>query len=238
MKRSILALLVPLCLGACATGNRELGGPSGITVIDATSLPAPDGVDVNATVRSYRIGPFDELLIDVYGFQELHERKIVADSAGRISIPIAGDINAMDRTLEDVEREIVQRLRIAHVRNPVVAVNLSEARSRRITVDGEVELPGLYPVMGRMSLMQAVASARGATEYARLEDVVVFRSVNGQRMAALYNLQAIRRGAYPDPEVFANDVVVVGDSPGRRLFQSFIQLTPLLASPIVAVLQN
>ncbi|MBC7042118.1 polysaccharide export protein, partial [Salmonella enterica subsp. enterica serovar Enteritidis] len=80
----------------------------------------------------------------------------------------------------------------------------------------------LYPVNGRMTLMRAVATAKGTTEFAKLDDVVIFRTVNGQKMAALYNLKAIRQGAYDDPEVFANDVVVVGDSPARRLFKDIL----------------
>ncbi|WP_196782026.1 hypothetical protein, partial [Salmonella enterica] len=73
-----------------------------------------------------------------------------------------------------------------------------------------------------MTLMRAVATAKGTTEFAKLDDVVIFRTVNGQKMAALYNLKAIRQGAYDDPEVFANDVVVVGDSPARRLFKDIL----------------
>jgi polysaccharide export outer membrane protein len=107
-----------------------------------------------------------------------------------------------------------------------------------ITVDGQVREPGLYPVLGRTTLMRAVATAKGTTEFARLQDVVVFRTVGDQQMVALYNLQAIRRGVYPDPEVFANDVVVVGDSPARRLFRDVLQAAPLLVTPLVALLNQ
>ena len=98
--------------------------------------------------------------------------------------------------------------------------------------------PGLYPVVGRMTLMRAVATAKGTTEFARLDDVVVFRTVGDRQMAALYNLGAIRRGAYPDPELYASDVVVVGDSPGRRLFRDILQAAPLITAPIIAYLSN
>ena len=81
--------------------------------------------------------------------------------------------------------------------------------------------------------MRAIANAKGAAEYARLDDVVVFRSVNGKKMAALYNLTAIRKGLYPDPRIYANDIVVVGDSKARRMFQQFIQMFPLLSTPLV-----
>jgi polysaccharide biosynthesis/export protein len=67
---------------------------------------------------------------------------------------------------------------------------------------------------------------------------VIFRTVEGKQLAALYNLKAIRRGNYDDPEVFANDVVVVGDSSARRLFRDILQVVPLLTTPIIVALQN
>jgi polysaccharide export outer membrane protein len=86
-------------------------------------------------------------------------------------------------------------------------------------------------------LLRAVASARGLTEFADQDDVVILRTVGGQRIAGLYNIGAIRRGLYEDPALYANDLVVVGDSPQRRLFRDFVSVAPLLASPVIALLQ-
>jgi polysaccharide export outer membrane protein len=88
-----------------------------------------------------------------------------------------------------------------------------------------------------MTLMRAIASAKGLSEYARQDDVVILRIVDGRKMAGLYNVDAIRRGAYDDPAIYANDMIVVGDSPQRRLFRDFVALTPILAAPLIAVLQ-
>ena len=68
--------------------------------------------------------------------------------------------------------------------------------------------------------------------------MVIFREVDGQRFAGLYNLKGIRRGNYPDPEVYANDVILVGDSPGRRLFKDVIQAAPLFTTPLIVALRN
>jgi polysaccharide biosynthesis/export protein len=89
-----------------------------------------------------------------------------------------------------------------------------------------------------MTLVRAVATAEGTAEFAKLDDVVIFRTVKGQQLAALYNLKAIRRGSYADPEVFANDVVVVGDSQAKRLFKDALQVLPLLTTPLIILLQN
>jgi polysaccharide export outer membrane protein len=88
-----------------------------------------------------------------------------------------------------------------------------------------------------MTLQRAIARAKGVTDYAS-SDVVVFRTVGDQRMAALYSLRAIQNGAYPDPDIYADDIVVVGDSPGRRLFQNVLQVLPLAITPLVALLQR
>jgi polysaccharide biosynthesis/export protein len=124
------------------------------------------------------------------------------------------------------------------MRDPRVSVNVLEMHSQLVTVDGQVTEPGMFPVTGDMTLMRAIARARGTTEFARLQDVVVFRTVGDQHMAALYNLEAIRRGLYPDPAVYPNDLVVVGDSPARRMFRDIIQASGLIVTPIVALLQN
>ena len=141
-------------------------------------------------------------------------------------------------TPQELARFIEQKLAAQYIRDPQVTINLKETVSQVVTVDGEVKEPGLYPVIGRMTLMRAVATAKGTSEFAKLQDVVIFRTVKGQKMAALYNLKAIRHGSYDDPEVFANDVVVVGDSAARRIFKDALLIAPLLTTPLILLLQN
>jgi polysaccharide export outer membrane protein len=206
--------------------------------MQGSELPAPDRTDLLSESRPYLIGPFDKLMIDVFGIEELSQKEVQTDASGRISFPLAGVIEAAGKTPAEIEDEIEARLRSRYVRDPQVTVNLKETVSQVITVDGQVKKPGLYPVIGKMTLMRAVATAEGTAEFAKLDDVVIFRTVNGQQLAALYNLKAIRRGNYSDPEVFANDVVVVGDSQARRLFRDAMQVVPLLTTPLIIALQN
>jgi polysaccharide biosynthesis/export protein len=237
MKKIAISLLALSLLAGCA-GNKTLGGASNINVIEGNELPAPDRTDLLAESRPYLIGPFDKLTIDVFGIDELSQKEVQTDASGRISFPLAGIIEAAGKTPAEIEDEIEARLRNRYVRDPQVSVNLKETVSQVITVDGQVKEPGLYPVVGKMTLMRAVATAKGTAEFAKLDDVVIFRTVKGQQLAALYNLQAIRRGNYADPEVFANDVVIVGDSSARRLFKDALQLVPLLTTPLIIALQG
>jgi polysaccharide export outer membrane protein len=237
MKKIALPLLALSLLAGCA-GSGQLGGASNVTVLQGNELPAPDRSDLLGESRPYLIGPFDKLMIDGFGIEELSKKEVQTDARGRISFPLAGIIEAAGRTPAEVEEEIEARLRSRYVRDPQVTVNLKETVSQVITVDGQVKRPGLYPVIGKMTLMRAVATAEGTSEFAKLDDVVIFRTVKGQQLAALYDLKAIRRGNYDDPEVFANDVIVVSDSQARRLFRDALQIVPLLTTPLVIALQN
>jgi polysaccharide export outer membrane protein len=150
-----------------------------------------------------------------------------------MSFPLAGVLDVSGKTPAEIEQELAARLRQAYVRDPQVTVNLKETVSRVVTVEGQVRKPGLYPVVGRMTLMRAIARAEGTDEFSNLDDVVIFRTVEGQRYAALYNLDAIRHGAYADPDIYANDVVMVGDSRSRRLFKDVLAVMPALLTPII-----
>jgi polysaccharide export outer membrane protein len=234
--KALTLLLVVGALAGCSH-TRPLSGGN-LAVLPVTELPPPTPAMADGSERPYLIGPFDKIEVDVFGVPELSRREIQTDASGRISFPLAGTIEANGLTAEQVAIEIGNRLRGRYVRDPRVTINLVESVSRTVTVDGEVREPGRYPVVGRMTLMRAIASARGVSEFARLSEVVVFREVGDQRMAALYNLQAIRNGQYQDPEIFAGDVVMVGNSPGRRLFRDILQAAPLLTTPIIALLQS
>jgi polysaccharide biosynthesis/export protein len=230
---SVLALLT---LGGCAK-TQPLMSSDSVKVVSQTALPPPTVADLSALDRPYLIGPFDKLTIDVFGVPEL-SKDLQADATGRISMPLIGSIDAAGKTPEQLSSAIEAALRGRFVRNPQVTVNLKESVSQVFTVDGQVKEPGLYPVIGHMSLMRAVATAKGAAEFAQLDDVVVFRTVDNQHLAALYNLKQIRRGAYADPEIYANDVIIVGDSQARRMFKDALQVLPGIATPLILLLQG
>lgn len=220
-------------LAACSDGRQGILGATAVT-LSPGQLPPPAGNDFVS--RSYKVGVSDHLAIDVYGIEELSKREVVVDASGRFSFPLVGSVEAAGKAPAQLQDEIATRLREKHVRDPQVTVNVREANSQVVTIDGEVKEPGIYPVLGNMTLMRAVASAKGLGEFARLDDVVVFRTVGGQRMAALYNLRAIRNGMYADPDIYPNDIIMVGDSPARRIFKDVIQVAPVLSYVVVALL--
>lgn len=231
----VLAILACLSVGACS--SPKLVGSQNIRVVSGSELPQPSLSDLSEPTRPYQMGPFDKVSVEVFGVADL-SRSVQIDANGQISLPLVGTVAAAGKTPGELGAVIADRLRGRYVRDPQVTVNLQESVSQRITLDGEVEQPGLYPVLGRMTLMRAIATAKGLTEFAQAKHVVVFRNVNNQQLAALYDLRAIRQGIYEDPEVFPNDVVVVGESEARRIFQNVVQGSALLTAPLIALIQN
>lgn len=236
MRRFCGALILTALTAGCAH-NEPLVSSGQLTVVpDTKGLPEPDRQDLTAQDRPSLVGPLDTIQVDVFNIPDL-SRELQVDASGRIAMPLAGTIDARGRTSQELAKAIEQALRGRYVRNPEVTVNIRSSVSQVVTIDGQVAEPGLYPVTNQMTLLRAIASAKGLSEFARQEDVVILRTVAGRRMAGLYDVAAIRRGAYADPAIYANDVIVVGDSPQRRLFRDFVSLSPIIAAPLIAILQ-
>lgn len=214
-----------LTVGACSSGARLDEGSTAVRV--AKALPAPDSAEVPIDLSNYRIGPMDQIAVSVFGAPELG-RDGTIDAAGNFAMPLVGTIAAAGYTPAELSKAIEDKLRGRYLRNPQVAINIKEARAQLVTIDGEVREPGVYPIVGRMTLQQAVATAKGASDAANIKNVIVFRTVEGQRMAAMFNLRDIRSGRYEDPQVFGNDIVVVGENATRKFLRDFSGAIPLL----------
>ncbi len=235
MLRHFILLLACLALPACG-GSPPIGTSPDVAVLSQAELPAPQREDLFGNKRPYLIGPFDKLSVSVFGVPDLTS-EVQTDAGGQLSIPLAGTIRAAGQTPTEVAGEIASRLRGRYVRDPQVTVNLVETVSQVLTVEGEVERPGSYPVLTDTTLLRAVANAQGTTEFAKTSEVIVFRTVGGQRYAGVYDLRGIRRGNYADPAVFANDVIVVSESRSRRLLRDVIQASPLFLAPVITLLR-
>lgn len=221
-------LLAAACaaLASCA-GSGPIGTAPTIEVAELSALPAP-AIDEVSVVR-----PQDSLRISVLGFPDLSRDELLVGYSGAFQFPLIGTVEADGRTPLEISEEIADRLRGDYVVNPEVTVDVLEQPGRLFTVGGEVNRPGRHQVLGSMTLLEAVAIGGGTSETAKLSEVLVFRTVNGQRYIGLYDLRAIQRGNYPDPLVYAGDIVQVGDSPTLRRIQAITALAPLITSPVI-----
>ncbi|MEM7689156.1 MAG: polysaccharide biosynthesis/export family protein [Pseudomonadota bacterium] len=229
-----LIAISAMTLGACST-SKPIGGAPGLQVRQG-DLPPPTPADLYAPADFAGIRPFDTLTIDVFGVQELSQRRVRVDANGEIAFPLVGNVPIAGMTTSQISAELEKRLKGQFVRNPQVTTNLESSENSTFTVYGQVEQPGVFPIVGEGTLLKAVATARGLAEYGNSREVIVFRTVAGERLATLYNMDAISRGAYTDPRIYPNDMIVVGDSQSRRLFDDIVGVATILATPITLVL--
>lgn len=174
---------------------------------------------------AYRIGPQDVLEISVFKVTELSKSTQVSE-AGTISYPLVGDVVAAGRTPREVERELTGRLGDKYLQKPQVSVFVKEYNSQRVTIEGAVKKPGVFPIQGSLSLLQAVAMAQGL-ENTSDNTVLVFRTQGGKRSAARFDVAEIRTGDAADPELQAGDVVVAGTSALKEGFSNFLKVLPV-----------
>ncbi|WP_448664972.1 polysaccharide biosynthesis/export family protein [Sphingomonas sp. CJ20] len=235
----VFLLCCLLATAGCARPSLPEPGTGAVTLVRGGVLPSPDLANSTAGERPFFIGPFDRLQVSVVAIPEIGTMDFQVDASGRISVPFVGILRVGGLTPLQIEAEIKDSLKASgYLKDPQVAVNLKEMVSQTVTVAGEVKSPGVFPVIGRLTLLRAITIAKGTTEFSKMNDVVVFREVGGERYAALYDFKAIQDGRYPDPEIFANDVIRVGDSRARRLFRDFITASPLWSGPIILLLRG
>jgi polysaccharide biosynthesis/export protein len=191
-------------------------------------LAAPDEQKFQTLEQNYKIAPMDKLAIKVFKMDDLSGDYDV-DLAGNISLPLIGQLSAANLTTEQLDDQLTQKLGAKYLEHPDVSVAIKASTAHVVTVDGAVKDGGRFPVAGPISLIQAVAMAKGTTEDANARRVAVFRTIGGQRQAAAFDLTAIRRGQNPDPEIYPGDIVVVDGSSVKAAQKQILQSIPLLS---------
>lgn len=242
-KFGIAACLIICChilLTACGGGNSlEPGGAfqttgnsggamtvNGNAAANAQKIFAANSASAAADKQDYKIAPLDVLDVAVFGVTELN-RTVQVSSTGMISLPLIKTVKAGGRTQAQLERDIAAKLEAGYLQSPQVSVFVKEYNSQRITVDGAVKKPGIFPTTGQISLMQAVAMAEGLTTVADPSGVLLFRTVDNKKMAARFDIRQIRAGKVDDPMLQAGDIVMVDESAGRTTLRDIKEVLPL-----------
>ena len=223
-KSSLLMLFFCCALFLLAGCTDKRGGPIAYSPAD---FGAPDPVEPAALGAGYRIAPMDTLNIRVFRMEDLTGDYQV-DLTGRGSMPLIGEVMAADMTTAELDEALTQKFGDKYLENPDVSVGIKESAARNLTVDGAVARSGAYPVTAPLTLMQAVAVAGGATDEANLRRVAIFRTIDGKRQAAAFDLVDIRRGQEPDPAVYAGDIIVVDGSSVKETTRQILSGIPLL----------
>ena len=186
----------------------------------SAASPADPAADPTQRITDYQIGASDLLEISVFQVPDM-SRTVRVNSHGLISLPLIGAVKAGGLTAQELEAAIAQKLAESLLQDPQVSVFIKEFVSQRVTVEGSVEKPGVYPLTGRTTLLQVIALASGVDLVAEENAVKVFRQngddANVGRTVLIYDLEAIRAGRVEDPLIQGNDLVVVEKSGARSM---------------------
>lgn len=194
------------------------GGPAPIGGNSPQATPLQPG---ETGPRDYRIGSQDLLEIQIYGIDNL-KREVRVNTRGMVSLPLIGPVQVGGLTSEEAETLIAERYAKDYLQDPQVSVFIKEFTSQRITVEGAVARPGIYPIRGDTTLVQAIALAGGQGQLPDLNEVMVFRLEAGQRRPLTYDLIKIRGGEAEDPKLVSEDIVVVKRQESRVVLRDSV----------------
>ena len=216
----LMALGCIAALSACQPQLRSelpVGAPAYTAIGGAVPAPA----------AAYQMRPGDRVSITIFQEPDLTQTDVIVDDAGTVTLPLIGAVQMGGRSTDEVSREIERAYGARYLRNPQANVALREVQPQTITVDGEVGRPGVYEIRPGYTLMSAVALAQGTTPTAKFDEVLVIRTVGGQRAAARFDITAVRAGRAADPQVLAGDQVVVGFDRLRGAYRDVLMAAPL-----------
>lgn len=212
-----------------SVSNAQGSVSSGPTTTDASSgqtkrvgSTAMTSIPAAATLKNedYRLAPQDVLEISVFQVPEL-TKTVQINALGEIGLPLIGNVQAGGKTTQELEQTIASKLSENYLQAPQVSVFVKEYRSQRVTVEGAVGNGGVYTIDGTSSLLQVIALAGGTTRVADSSNIIVFRVENGQRLAALFDINKIKDGSMPDPVIRGGDTIVVNDSTSKVAWRNF-----------------
>jgi len=186
-------------------------------------MPPPDP---SQEAAAYRIGPLDVLKVTVFQEKDLSFDQIQVDASGNLAFPLIGTVHAAGDTALELSNEIARELGKQYLVNPQVSVSVASSVSQNVTVEGDVKQPGVYAINGTETLLSALAQAQSPIDVAKLDQVVIFRDINGKRAGAVFDVKAIREGRVPDPQVLGGDVIVVGFDQVKGVFRDLFKAAP------------
>lgn len=205
-----------MILAACLIGGALPARSEDLTTQDkkeqakgSKGQGVPAVVQTAAEDPAYKIGPQDVLKIDVWREDQL-TRTVPVRPDGKITLPLLNDVQAVGLTpmeLADVIRDGLKK----YVNNPQVTVSVTEINSRRVYVTGEVAKAGAYALLPHMTVLQALSSAGGFTQFARMKNIYVLRTADGKQVKLPFNYKEAVNGRNPEQniELQPGDVIVV-----------------------------
>lgn len=205
-----MALPVALVLTAAAQARTKRNSDLRMAETNNRSTNAAAASPESARQKEYVIGPEDVLAIDVWQEPEISRVEPVRPD-GKITLPLAGEIEASGQTTGTLQAEITRKL-TSFIRQPAVTVIVQEANSHRFNIIGDVLRPGSYPLDARTSVLDALAAAGGFGEFAKTNRIyVVRRLADGSSIRIPFNYKDAVRGDERDLDLdlMPGDTIIV-----------------------------
>jgi polysaccharide biosynthesis/export protein len=170
--------------------------------------PAKTGPSVVPDAE-YKIGPQDVLRIDVWKEPDI-SRTIPVRPDGKISLPLLSDVQAAGLTAMQLAASLRDSLS-KYLNNPQVTVTVTEINSRRVYITGEVNHGGALPLLPNMTVLQALSSAGGFTQFAKEKNIYVLRTIDGKQVKLPFNYKEVIKGKLSEQNILLlpGDVIVV-----------------------------
>jgi polysaccharide biosynthesis/export protein len=203
-----LAFTIAL-LGGC-------GSPVVKNVVDYPVLQGHIEQELPAAAANYKIRPGDTLDIKFFYNPELNEKDLPVRPDGRISLQLIDETSVLGLTPTDLRDLLKKKYEATDLRDVEVAVIVRSFSNQKVFVDGEVGLPTSVQVKGELTVMQAIAFARGLRDTAGLREVIVIRRGNqGKPEIRTVNLEKVLDGTDPGQDILLKpfDIVYVPKSP-------------------------
>jgi polysaccharide export outer membrane protein len=213
--------------GATASTAQPIDARMGVFRPAAADLPGSGdgkgasgaGMPQISLGKDYRVGPNDLLDIEVLDLDN-SKRTVRVNAAGAITLPLIGAVLVAGLTAQQIEAQLATKYSEKYLQNPQVSVFIKEFTTERITVDGAVAKPGIYPLTGQITLLRALALAGGFGPIADSSEVMLFRvNEKGERQVATFDVDKIRAGKSDDPTIKGDDLVVVQRDANRRVLK-------------------
>lgn len=234
--RKILYVCIAIAMSGCVHHTTSTKTPAAFFTTSAIDRIPSNALYQSASSKAfatnttglgdYRIAGLDVLEISVLGVPDLG-RTVQVSAEGLISLPLVKTLRAGGLTGNELEKQIAAKLAETYMQAPQVSVYIKEFNSQKITVDGAVAKPGIFPFTGKLSLLQAIALSQGLTDIADTKNILIFRIEDGRQSAARFDLRKIRNGEAPDPLLLAGDIVTVDESKSRSTLRTIKNMLPL-----------
>ncbi len=210
-------------LGGCGGLHPVVSMPKGNEAY--TVIPAGTPGEL---ATPYVITPHDVLGIEVFGEPDFSREQLGVDNTGNIQLPFIGKLTAAGQTADELGSVIADRLRTRYIVNPQVIVSIVRQAPRLVTIEGQITAPGVYEIDDNSTLLSVIARAKSPSKTARLNEIVIFRTLGNERLAARFNLNDIRSGRAPDPKLVGRDVIIVAESGPKAAYRDFLEALPLI----------